>query len=162
MIGAMIETMRRWYLALSQREQRLIQVAAALAAVTLMWGTSVVMVASLDSARTRYADAVTRLADTRTRLAAIEAARRARGPDLVDPIDTAVRAQAAAAGFVLSGVTPQVDGSIEITIASARAPALFGWVTQLEDHGLIILRFSTTDNGDRTLAVQMTLRKQGR
>ena len=162
MIAAMIDTVRRWYLALSLREQRLIQVAAALATVTLVWGTSVVMIASLDSALTHDADAATRLADTRTRLAAIEAARHARGPDLVDPIDAVVRAQAASAGFVLSGVTPQVDGSIEITIASARAPALFGWITHLEEHGLIILRFSTTDNGDRTLAVQMTLRKQGR
>lgn len=157
----MMEAARRWYLALSQREQRLIQVAAALAVVTLAWGFSVVMLASLDAARTRHADAVARLADTRARLAAIDTARRARGPDVTGPIDAAVRAQAASAGFVLSGVTPQVDGSIEVTIASARAPALFAWVTQLEEHGLIVLRFSTTDNGDRTLAVQMTLRKQG-
>lgn len=157
----MMDAVRRWYLSLTLREQRLIQVATALAAVTFAWGITVVMLASLDAARTRHADAVARLADTRARLAAIDTARRRRAPDITEPIDAAVRAQAASAGFVLSGVTPQVDGSIEITIASARAPALFAWVTQLEDHGLIVLRFSTTYNGDRTLAVQMTLRKQG-
>jgi len=45
--------------------------------------------------------------------------------------------------------------------ASARPGALIGWIADLEASGILVDRLGTTDNGDRTVAVQMTLKAQG-
>jgi hypothetical protein len=45
--------------------------------------------------------------------------------------------------------------------ASARPGALIGWIADLEASGMLVDRLGTTDNGDRTVAVQMTLKAQG-
>ncbi len=157
-----MDRVRRWYVLLSQREQRLILVALGLAVIAVVWLAVLLTVNIAQSARTRHADAVERLADTQARVKAIAVLHSVRVAEMAAPIDAVVREQAASAGFVLSGLTPQPDGSVAITISSARPTALFGWSTKLEERGLIITRFATTDNGDRTLAVQMTLKKRGR
>jgi general secretion pathway protein M len=50
---------------------------------------------------------------------------------------------------------------VQIAIASARPGALIGWIADLEASGILVDRLGTTDNGDRTVAVQMTLKAQG-
>lgn len=157
----MIARLHSWYLALSRREQYLVAIAITLAVVTLIWATTVIMLGALESAHTRHADAVRRLADTQARVAAVADESRSPPPGLSAPIDVAVRAKAQAAGFALSNDSIRADGAVDIAIASARAPALFAWISGLERDGLIVQSFAATNNGDRTLAVQMTLKKRG-
>lgn len=157
----MIERLRLWYLALSRREQILIGIAAALALVTLFWGVEVVLLGTMQSAHTRHADAVRRLADTEARVRAVQAETRSPRAAPGGTLDAVVRDKAQAVGFQLSSDNAQADGSVDIAIASARPPALFAWVASLEQEGLIVRRFAATDNGDRTLAVQMTIKKRG-
>jgi general secretion pathway protein M len=38
---------------------------------------------------------------------------------------------------------------------------LTGWVAELEATGILVEQLTTTDNGDRTVAAQMTLRARG-
>ena len=157
----MIDRLRNWYRALSGREQRLVAIAGVLAVITLVWSLTVVLLAATDSAQSRYADAVRRLADTEARLSAVQALTRAPAPPPAGAIDVVVRDRASAAGFTLSNDTPGADGSVNIAIAAAKPAALLAWIAALEQSGLLVQRLSTTDNGDRTLAVQMTLKRRG-
>ena len=50
---------------------------------------------------------------------------------------------------------------VQIAIASARPGALFGWIARLESAGILVDSLSTTDNGDKTVSVQMTLKARG-
>ena len=77
------------------------------------------------------------------------------------PLETTVRMRANDAGFALTSVVPQGGDRVQITIASARPGALIGWIADLEASGILVDRLGTTDNGDRTVAVQMTLKAQG-
>ncbi len=157
----MTDRLRLWYAALSRREQWLVAIAGVLALATIVWATAVLTLGAMQSAHSRHADAVRRLADTDARVKAVVEETRDRVAPPSGPLDTAIRDRAATAGFTLASDTLQADGSVDIAIASARAPVLFGWVAGLERDGLIVQRLAASDNGDRTLAVQMTLKKRG-
>jgi len=161
MMAGMIDRARLWYVALSKREQWLVAAAAALAIVTLLWGSAVLLGGALQSAHSRYTDAVRRYADTEQRVAAVREETKSGIVAPHGPIDVVIRDKAQAAGFVLSSNVPQADGSVVIAIASARPPALFAWVASLERDGLIVRQLAASNNGDQTLAVQMTLGKRG-
>lgn len=158
----MSAALRLWYKTLSEREQRLIMVAGVLLVVAIVWGSIVIGYGSWSSARSRHVDAVRRLADTQTRVKAVDDLRRARPEGAAGPIEAAVREKAASAGFILGNVTPQVDDSVDIAIPAAKPAAFFAWAALLEEQGLIVTRLTTSNNGDRTLSVQMSLKKQGK
>lgn len=157
----MIEMLRLWFAARTRRERIMVTFAAALAAITLVWGVTVVSLAAMQSAHSRYADAVRALADTETRVAAVRELVGSPVALPAGPMEAVLRDKAQAAGFSLSSNTPQSDGSATIGIASARPAALFAWIAALERDGVIVQHLVATDNGDKTLAVQMTLRKRG-
>lgn len=157
----MIDMVRLWFAARTRREQTMVAFAAVLAVITFAWGVTAVSLAAMQSAHSRYADAVRALADTETRVAAVRELVRSPVAPPAGPMDAVVRDKAQAAGFSLSSNTPQADGSATIGIASARPAALFAWIAALERDGVIVDHLAATDNGDKTLAVQMTLRKRG-
>jgi general secretion pathway protein M len=158
----MIQRFTTWFGDRSLRERRLLIVMAALALLTLVWAGIIRPVGDgLSSARERHADAVIRLAETEARVRAVEALQRDRAPPLNAPLDAVIRDRANEAGFALANVAPQGQGGVQIAIASARPGALFGWIARLESAGILVDSLSTTDNGDKTVSVQMTLKARG-
>lgn len=154
----MMGALRTWFTALSARERMLVLVAGVLAAVTLLWfGITRPLIDGLADARARHAGAVSRLADAERALAAVRPLAGLGAPRIAGTLDTAIRDRANAAGFALTSVAPEGEG-IAIGIASARPGALFAWIADLEREGLLVDRLQTTDNGDRTLSVAMTLK----
>ena len=156
----MIERLILWFRARSKREQHLVLGAVALAVLTLGYG-GIALGDALAAAKSRHADAVIALGETQARVDAVKAAQTGRAAPLDAPLDAVVRARANEAGFALTNVVPQGAGRLAITIASARPGALVAWVADLEAAGILVDRLATTDNGDRTVAVQMTLTAQG-
>lgn len=157
----MTEHILSWYRALSVRERYLVLAAAAIAALTLCYFLIVPVNDALDAARARHADAVIALGETQVRVDAVRAAQAVRAAPSAVPLESVVRARANDAGFALASVVPRGQDRVEIAIASARPGALTGWIADLEAGGVLVERLATTDNGDRTVAVQMTLKAQG-
>ena len=50
---------------------------------------------------------------------------------------------------------------VQIAITSARPGALLGWIADLERAGILVDTLAVTNNGDQTVAVQMTLKARG-
>ncbi|OQW48638.1 MAG: hypothetical protein A4S16_05725 [Proteobacteria bacterium SG_bin6] len=157
-----MSALRAWLIGLSPRERLLIGVAAALALVVVLWfGILRPVSEGLDAARDRTFDAATRLAGVRGAVAAVEPLAKASAPERGGNLEAVVRERATTAGFVLSTVNPQSDNAVAIAMASARPAALFAWIAELEGQGILVDQLQTTDNGDGTLSVALTLRARG-
>ena len=158
----MIERLRLWFAGRSSREQRMLLVMVALLALTIVWvGIIWPVTDGLSSARERHADAVIRLAETQARVKEVEALQRNRPAALEAQLDSVVRDRANEAGFALASVTPDGPNRVQITIATARPGPLFGWIAGLEAAGILVDSLATTDNGDKTISAQLSLKVRG-
>lgn len=155
---------RLWWRQRTRREQRLLFAAAALASSLLLWFALLrPLDKALDDARARHERAVLALADARARTATIRLLQRARASAVPAPLQVHLGELASAAGFPVARVDPAGAGQAILVINSARAPALFAWVADLERrHGLIVDRLSARANSDATIAVEISLRARGR
>ena len=151
--------LRAWFVGRSLREKRLILAMLALALLTLLWAGIVLPVTDgLLSSRQRQQDAVVRLGDTEARVAALQALAKARPAALAGGLDAELRRRADAAGFTLGTLNQLGTGRVQLGIGSAKGAALMAWVAGLEQDGILVESMRVTDNGDDTLAAQMTLR----
>ncbi|QNA84106.1 type II secretion system protein M [Sphingomonas sp. So64.6b] len=158
----MIAAFNTWFADRSLREKRLLIVMAALAALTLIWAGIILPVTdALSSARERHASAVIRVAETEARLDALKELQQNRPAPLAAPLDAIIRERANEAGFPLANVTVQAADRVQITIATAKPGALLGWITDLEAAGILVDSLNITNNGDQTVAADMTLKARG-
>ena len=158
----MIERFRLWFAGRSLRERRMLLVMFALLALTIVWAGIVRPVTDgLSSARERHTDALIRLAETQSRVKELEAIQRQRPAPLEAQLDTVIRDRANEAGFALASVTPDGPNRVQITIATARPGPLLGWIAGLESSGILVDSLSTTDNGDKTVSAQVSLKVRG-
>lgn len=157
----MTERLLLWFRGRTTREQYLVLGASALAVLVFAYLLIVPLGDALASAKARHADAVIGLGETQARVDAVKAAHTNRAASLDAPLEAVIRARANDAGFALGNVVPQGSDRVQIAISSARPGALVGWIADLEASGILVARLATTDNGDRTVSVQMTLRAQG-
>jgi general secretion pathway protein M len=155
--------LRTWFDGRSLREKRLLLIMLALAAVTLVWAGIVRPVGdALASARTRHADAVERLVRTQVAVEALRSIQARRTRPLTGTLADVVRAAANEAGFALASLDQQAPDRVHVGIQSARAGALVAWLARLERAGVLVDNARLTDNGDRTVGVDLTLRGRGR
>jgi general secretion pathway protein M len=154
--------LRAWFDTRSLREKRLILVMLALLALTLIWYGIIRPIGdALASERARHATAVIRLGEAKAAVAAIRAAERNRPPPLTGAFADAVRARAADAGFALASLDQDGPNRVRVSIQSARPAALTPWLARLEAAGVLVDAATLTNNGDRTVAVQLTLKARG-
>lgn len=155
----MIASLRSWLAGRSTREQQLIGVAAVLAVLTLLWFGIIRPIGDgLASAKARHASAAIRLANAEGEMAAIKPLMTASAPSMSGTLEQTIRDRATQAGFELTSVSPQGGDAIAIGIGSAKSSAFFAWVADLERDGFLVDQMTTTDNGDQTLSVALTLR----
>jgi general secretion pathway protein M len=158
----MIAALKAWFDARTLRERRMLLVMAAMIVLTVLWfGIFLPVNDGLSSSRTRLNDAVARLGETEAELDAIKGLQQNRPQPIPGPLDDYIRQRAGDAGFALSNVAPQGDGRVQIAIPTARPGALFTWLADLEGAGVVVASIDVTNNGDRTVAAQMTLMKRG-
>ena len=149
-----------WFRSRTLREQRLILVMLGLAAMVLAWLLVVRPLGdALAAARERHGAAVIALAEARAQAAEIARLEQQSPAAPGGPLDSVVARSAAEAGFQLSQVQAGPEGSVTLAMDSARPQAFFDWVAQLEAaQGLVVERLNARANGDRTIAVELTLR----
>lgn len=155
--------LRTWFAARSLREKRLLLAMLALAALTLVWAGIIRPVGdALASARERHTDAVVRLASTEAAVESLRLIQAGRSRPLTGTLADVVRAEANEAGFALASLDVQAPDRVHVGIQSARAGALVAWLARLERLGVLVDNARLTDNGDRTVGVDLTLRERGR
>ena len=153
----MIVQFREWFGARTLREQRLLQLMAAIAIPLLIW---FVLVLPLSNA---YDDALQRqlqAADRNGRVKAL-AARAATGdakapaavPDLALYLGDSAR-QRGIAAETHAGAAP---GSAVISIASASAPTALEWLRSLEEQGYLVSDVRVAPAGNGSVTVTATL-----
>ncbi|HEY0149501.1 MAG TPA: type II secretion system protein GspM [Allosphingosinicella sp.] len=158
----MIRTITIWYGGRSVREQRLLLFMLALLLLVFLWLLIVrPLNDALAEARERHDAAVLERAEARAQAEALGTLRRSGGAALTQPVETIVSQSAGQAGFQLSRLRAEPGGAVSIGIEAARPQAFFGWISSLEQKGLIVSTLSATANADRTLAVQASFRGRG-
>jgi general secretion pathway protein M len=146
--------MSAWWEARSARERVLVGTMLALAAMLLAWLLIVRPLAdALDSARMRHGDAATALALARARAQPPATS----APAAAGPIEAIIVRTAGAAGFPAARIASQSRGRASVTLDSARSQALFGWVAQMEQQGLVVEGLRVRANDDHTLSAEMIL-----
>ena len=158
----MTDRFRLWFAERSPREKRMLIGMAVLLVLTLIWAAIIRPVSDgLSSARERHEDAVIRLAETQARVKMVAGLQQQHPAPIAAPLDTIIRDRANEAGFALASVTADGSNRVRISIATARPGALVGWIAQLEAAGILIDSLATSDNGDKTVSAQMTLKVRG-
>jgi general secretion pathway protein M len=140
----------------TQRERVLLGVMFAMAAAMLLWfGMARPLMAARERAELRLASA----SDEAGLIAARRAMRTGDAPAYKGgPAADLVRATGSAAGFTVTRADSDGAGGVSLAVASAKAPALFTWLTSLEQQGLRVATIDLRANADGSLAVEATLK----
>lgn len=158
----MTDRLKTWWIGRTPREQRLLLIMAALAAILIAWLLVIRPLGdALSNARERHASAIIALADARGQADAIRQAEGEAPAALGMPLDVLLSQAAAEAGFPIARLERQGSNQATMTIEAVRPQAFFGWLAELESRGLIVERLTATTNSDQTLGVQFTLRERG-
>jgi general secretion pathway protein M len=157
-----IASLKAWFDGRTLRERRMLLAMLAMIVLTLIWFAIFLPISDgLSSSRTRLNDAVIRLGDAEAERDAIAALARNRPQPIPGALADYLRQNAGDAGFALSNVDPQGDDRVRIAIPTARPGALFAWIADLENAGVVVDTIDVTNNGDQTVAANILLMKRG-
>ena len=147
--------MNAWWEARSERERWLVGVMTVLAAILLLWLLVVRPLSdALDAAKARHGDAAVLLAQAKARAQPPITS----SPAASGPVDSIIMRTAAGAGFPGARIAAQGPGRASVSIDAARPQALFGWIAQMEQAGLVVERLRAQANPDHTISAEMALR----
>ena len=159
----MIESVRLWFAALTQREKWLVATAGILAGLSIavfaiiMPALSVVEKAALDldEAVQRRGRIVAKVASTQGQLSVARTA-------AAEDIGLLVTQSAAEKGFDVIKSTNAAPGQISIRIDQARAPAFLAWVNELGGQNIVVRTATLRSgaNGTVTVEAQMQMGAQ--
>jgi general secretion pathway protein M len=145
--------MRLWWDARSARERWLVGAMLLLAAILLFWLIVVRPLSdALDAAKMRQGAAAVALAEARARAAPAGSGARAAGP-----VEAIVAGTAAAAGFPGARIAAGGPGRASASLDAARPQALFGWIAQMEQAGLVVEQLRVQASADRTVSAELVL-----
>jgi general secretion pathway protein M len=159
----MIESVRLWFAALTQREKWLVATAGILAGLSIavfaiiMPALSVVEKAALD-----LDEAVQRRGRIVAKVASTQGQRSVARTAAAADIGLLVTQSAAEKGFDVIKSANAAPGQISIRIDQARAPAFLAWVNELEGQNIVVRTATLRSgaNGTVTVEAQMQMGAQ--
>lgn len=148
----------RWTM-LSLRERVLILVMVGLLAVVILWYGLVRPVQ--DAAARARADHIVAVERAGRVAAAVAVLKGVNGsaPTLIGVLDQVVAQSAAEAGFTLDTANQEGADRMTVAIGAARAPALFAWLSGLEQRGVQVETIIVTPSTGGTVGARATLRR---
>jgi general secretion pathway protein M len=155
----MMASLTRWWQALSGREKRLVGVAGALAAAVLLWLILRPLVGYISGLGDEHRLAVERAARVEAKAALLKGKAGRVTTMVASPLDQWLAQSAGDTGLTLDRNEARGDGAATVAIASARAPAVIGWLAQLEGQGLVIDRLSLTPGTDGSVGLTAEVRR---
>lgn len=158
----MIERATTWWAERSARERTMLSVMTAFIAAFLIWFAVISpLVSGLEASKTRHMRSVTDLASVQTKSTALRKLKANPPPPLGAPVTTFVALSAGEVGFTLSRNDAVGTDRASISIASAKPPALFNWLTSIDARGVIVDQITIRPNSDATVSVEATLKARG-
>lgn len=160
----MMQAIGRWWNEHSEGERRFMAILAVAAGVVIFWfGLWQPIGGAVKSGWERQGAALDRYASVRAKVEAIRKLPAAAKGGAGAAIEQLVGQSAAEAGFTLDRAAAQGEGRMAISIASARMPALMGWLATLEKSGILVETISIAPGStEGTVAVQSVLHEVGR
>lgn len=159
----MIAAVRLWFAALSRREQWLVGLAAALAAlVLLIFGILLPGMSVMEKAKIAHEEAVQRRGRIEATVAAALSQKPRSAVAASADIDLVVVQGAAEKGFDLIKSTNATPGQISFRIDQARAPALVAWLAELESQGVEVRTMTLRSNSGGSVVVDAQMQKVAR
>ena len=155
----MIASLTRWWNALSGREKRLVGIAGALAAAVLLWLIVRPLLGYLGSLDEAHRAAVERAARVEAKAALLKSSAAPAATAVAGSLDQWLAQSAGDTGLTLDRNEARGEAAATIAIASARAPALMGWLATLEAQGLVIDRVAVTPGTDGSVGVTAEVRR---
>lgn len=158
----MTATVRDWFLARTQREQRLILLMLAVALPVLAWFLVVrPLNAAYDDALQDHLAAI----DRHGRVLALAEAAKSNPARRVDAnkadLQLIVTQAASQAGIALQGADPSGPDAVDVTVAGGRATVLGQWLAQFEAQGVAIQQMTMTPLPDGTVNMSARLARRG-
>lgn len=148
-----------WFQALSQREKILIGVMGFLVALVVGYYAIVApFISAYGSAQKSYADAIDSQARIEAKVAALTAPADKTVKPVTGPLDVFISQNAGEAGFAVGRLDPQTNGTVRLTIDSAKPTALFGWLARLEGRGISVEELAVNPGANDTVVATMLLR----
>lgn len=155
----MMASLTRWWQALSGREKRLVGFAGALAALVLLWLIVRPLVGYINGLGEEHRMAVERAARVEAKAALLKSGTAPVATVVAGSIDQWLAQSAGDTGLTLDRNEARGEAAATIAIASARAPALMGWLATLEAQGLVIDRVAITPGTDGSVGVTAEVRR---
>lgn len=155
----MIASLNRWWQGLVLREKRLVGVAGALAAAVLLWLILRPLVGYIDGLGDEHRLAVERAARVEAKAELLNRRTAPVATSVSGSLDQWLAQSAGDTGLTLDRNEARGEGAATIAIASARAPALMGWLATLEAEGLVIDRLAITPGTDGSVGVTAEVRR---
>jgi len=159
----MIESLKIWWNGREPRERVLLSIMLALIGGMIAWlGLYRPIEAGLRQAALDNLEAAERHADVAYKVGLLQRAeKRATGASAL-PVEQIVGQSAGEAGFTLERVQAQGNDRVDVAIASARSPALLGWIAALEGQGVAVDRAMISPSGvTGTVSAQLSFRRVG-
>lgn len=158
----MMEAIRSWFEALSSREKTLITILLALlAGFIAFYGIFKPFAAAMEDAEMRYQQAIERQVriESKTEIfGANEQGHEAEEAPLDPNAVTEIVSQSAGeVGFATSAINTQGDGSVTMSIDSAKPTALFRWIALLEKRGVMLTEISAFAGANETISATLKL-----
>lgn len=158
----MIVSILTWFLALSSREKILISVLMVLLTGFIGFYAIVKPVSgAMNSAELRYQEAIERKGRILVKSALFGSSTQepvGEGQTVSGPIESTISQSAGEAGFATSAINTQSDGSVTMTIDSAKPTALFRWIALLEQRGISVSEISASPGSNETITATLKLR----
>jgi general secretion pathway protein M len=156
----MTAALKIWFYGLSERERWLVGIAGALAAIVLLvFGLILPGIGAIESAEEAHDAAVERRGRIEAMVANAGTSRPSGTAASAADIDLVITQSAAENGFDLLKAAGNVPGEISFRIDSARAPALFGWLSALEAQGVEASTLTLRGNAAGAVTVEAKLRR---
>ncbi len=158
----MIERATIWWAERSVRERTMLSVMTVFIALFLIWIAVVSpLISGLEASKARHMRSVTDLASVQTKSAALRKLKTNPPPPLGAPVTIFVALSAGEVGFTLSRNDAVGTDRASISIASAKPPALFDWLTAIDARGVFVDQIMIRPNSDATVSVEATLKARG-
>lgn len=158
----MTVTIRDWFLARTQREQRLVLLMLGIALPALAW---LLVVRPLSAAYDDALDDHLAAIDRYGRVLALAESAKATPARRVEAnkadLQLIVTQAATQSGITLEGANPSGPDAVDVTVAGGRATVLGQWLAQFEAQGVAIQQMSMTPLPDGTVNMSARLARRG-
>lgn len=155
----MMDTIKNWFQALSQREKIMIGILGFLVALVVGYYALVSpFINAYISAQKSYADAIDSQVRIETKVAALTAPADKSIKPVTRALDVFISQNAGEAGFAVGRLDPQTNGTVRLSIDSAKPTALFGWLAMLERRGISVEELAVNPGANETVIATIILR----